>query len=98
MCVNSARTVLGGPGDNWCMVEMVWHRRETRRGTEKTKIDLEHWEEPGYSTKKLATTFDFFRIFLIHKTLSKVLCLKEKACIYQQFSVWQNHSICGAYR
>ena len=29
---------------------MMWHRRETRRPTEKTKIDLQHWEEPGYST------------------------------------------------
>ena len=31
---------------------MMWHRRETRRPTEKTKIDLQHWEEPGYSTVK----------------------------------------------
>ena len=45
-----ASTVLGGPGDNWCMVEIRWHRRETRRPTENTNIDLQHREEPGYST------------------------------------------------
>jgi hypothetical protein len=25
------------------MVEILWHRRETRRGTEKTKVDLKPW-------------------------------------------------------
>jgi hypothetical protein len=32
------------------MVEIWWHRRETRRQTENTNFDLQHWEEPGYST------------------------------------------------
>jgi hypothetical protein len=31
VCVNSASTVLRGAGDNRCMVEIMWHRRETRR-------------------------------------------------------------------
>jgi hypothetical protein len=32
------------------MVEIVWHRRETRRQTENTNVNLEHWEKPIYST------------------------------------------------
>jgi hypothetical protein len=50
VCVSSASTVLGGVGDNWCMAEIMWHRRETRRQTENTNINLEHWERPIYST------------------------------------------------
>jgi hypothetical protein len=37
-------------GDNWRMVEILWHRRETRRQTENTNVNLERWEEPIYST------------------------------------------------
>ena len=29
---------------------MMWHRRETRRQTENTNFDLQHRENPGYST------------------------------------------------
>jgi hypothetical protein len=28
---------------------MLWHRRETRRQTEKTKLNLHHRERPAYS-------------------------------------------------
>jgi hypothetical protein len=35
------------------MVKMMWHRWETRRQTEKTNIDLQHREEPAYSTRKV---------------------------------------------
>ena len=41
VCVNCARTVLRGAGTNWRKVEMMWHRRETRRQTEKTKLNLQ---------------------------------------------------------
>ena len=41
VCVNCASTVLRGAGTNWRMVEMLWHRRETRRQTEKTKLNLQ---------------------------------------------------------
>ena len=41
VCVNCARTVLRGAGTNWRMVEILWHRRETRRQTEKTKLNLQ---------------------------------------------------------
>jgi len=34
------------------MVEILWHRRETRRQTEKTKLNLKHWKKPVYSTKE----------------------------------------------
>ena len=27
----------------------MWHRRETRRQTEKTKLNLKPWEKPAYS-------------------------------------------------
>ena len=40
VCVNCARTVLRGAGTNWRKVEMMWHRRETRRQTENTKLNL----------------------------------------------------------
>jgi hypothetical protein len=53
--VSSASTVLGGPGDNWCMVEIWWHRRETRRQTENTNFDLQHQKELGYSTDKVTS-------------------------------------------
>jgi hypothetical protein len=53
--VSSASTVLGGPGDNWCMVEIWWRRRETRRQTENTNFDLQHQKELGYSTDKVAS-------------------------------------------
>lgn len=33
------------------MVEILWHRRETRRQTEKTKLNLKHWKKPVYSTE-----------------------------------------------
>ncbi|HSQ25006.1 MAG TPA: hypothetical protein VLN44_11355, partial [Pyrinomonadaceae bacterium] len=33
-------TVLRGAGSNWRKVEIMWHRRETRRQTEKTKLNL----------------------------------------------------------
>ena len=33
------------------MVEIWWHRRETRRQTENTNFDLQHQKELGYSTK-----------------------------------------------
>ena len=29
-----------GLGYNWCMAEILWHRRETRRITENTNISL----------------------------------------------------------
>ncbi len=28
-----------GPRHNWCMVEISWHRRETRRQTENTNFN-----------------------------------------------------------
>jgi hypothetical protein len=39
--------VLGGAGANGYTVEIVWHRRETRRQTEKTNINLVVSEETG---------------------------------------------------
>ena len=53
-----------GLGLNWCMVEIKWHRRETRRQTENTNFDLQHWEAPAYSTNnrprcKLPVSSDF---------------------------------------
>ncbi len=50
MCVNSASTVLRGAADNLSMVEILWHRRETRRQTENTNIDLQLGEDAVYST------------------------------------------------
>jgi len=32
------------------MAEILWHRRETRRQTEKTNVSLKPWEAPVYST------------------------------------------------
>jgi hypothetical protein len=37
------------------MDEILWHRRESRRQTEKTNLILESWESPVYS--KIRTTF-----------------------------------------
>ena len=54
VCVNCARTVLRGAGSNWRKVEMMWHRRETRRQTEKTKLNLHHREQPAYSPNSRA--------------------------------------------
>ena len=31
------------------MDEILWHRRESRRQTEKTNIVLESWKSPAYS-------------------------------------------------
>jgi retron-type reverse transcriptase len=42
-------TVLRGAGTNWRKVEMMWHRRETRRQTENTKAQPSHWKQPAYS-------------------------------------------------
>ena len=39
-CRKSARPALGGTGANGYKVEIVWHRREIRRQTEKTDINL----------------------------------------------------------
>ena len=39
-----------GAGANWCMVKILWHRRETRRQTEKTNLNLKHRKKPVYST------------------------------------------------
>ena len=35
------------------MVIILWHRRETRRLTENTNLDLYHREAPAYSTEQL---------------------------------------------
>jgi hypothetical protein len=48
--VNSASTVLRGVSDNRHMVEILWHRRETRRQTEKTNLDLYSRKRLIYST------------------------------------------------
>ena len=34
---------------NCDMVEILWHRRESRRQTEKTNFDLQSREAPAYS-------------------------------------------------
>jgi len=38
--VNSDSRDLRGVSENCGMVEILWHRRETRRLTEKTNLDL----------------------------------------------------------
>ena len=40
-----------GAGANGCMDEILWHRRETRRKTEKTNLILQHLKKPVYSTR-----------------------------------------------
>ena len=38
---------------NCDMVAILWHRRESRRQTEKTNFDLQSREAPAYSKKRL---------------------------------------------
>ena len=40
-----------GQERNCDMDEILWHRRESRRQTEKTNLVLESWESPVYSQK-----------------------------------------------
>ena len=40
-----------GWGATWTMGEILWHRRETRRQTEKTNLTLTSGESPVYSKK-----------------------------------------------
>ena len=63
VCVNCASTVLRGASNNRGRVEIVWHRRETRRQTENTNLDLQPRKELVYSTNptvmpKCAKSFD----------------------------------------
>ena len=53
--MNSASTVLRGVRANRKMVEILWHRRETRRQTEKTNLGLYLREKLIYSTNLLTT-------------------------------------------
>ena len=49
----AACPVLRGAGDQlriWTKIE--WHRRESRRKTEKTNVFLQPREAPAYSKKK----------------------------------------------
>jgi hypothetical protein len=46
--------LLPGAGANGYRVEIVWHRRETRRLTEKTNLNLRYSEKPAYSTQFFA--------------------------------------------
>ena len=48
--MNSASTVLRGVSANRRMVEILWPRRETRRQTEKTNLDLYLRKKLIYST------------------------------------------------
>jgi hypothetical protein len=34
------------------MEEILWHRRESRRETEKTNVFLQPWQAPAYSKRK----------------------------------------------
>lgn len=52
-CCNPPRLVLRGAGSNGLIIEIVWHRRETRRKIQKTNINLQYWKKPVYSTQKL---------------------------------------------
>jgi len=38
-----------GQENNLGMEKILWHRRESRRKTEKTNIFLQPWEAPAYS-------------------------------------------------
>jgi hypothetical protein len=40
-----------GQENNWGMEEILWHRRESRRQTEKTNFFLQPREAPAYSKK-----------------------------------------------
>ena len=44
-----------GATDNRSMVGILWHRRETRRQTENTNLDLQLRKELVYSTTDLPT-------------------------------------------
>ncbi len=39
---------------DWYMEEILWHRRESRRQTEKTNLVLQSWEFPAYSNNNHA--------------------------------------------
>ena len=41
-----------GQESNWGMEKILWHRRESRRETEKTNIFLQPREAPAYSNKR----------------------------------------------
>ena len=41
---------------NGDMEEILWHRRETRRQTEKTNLSLQPWKAPVYSTTIIKAT------------------------------------------
>jgi hypothetical protein len=43
-----------GPENNSDMGEILWHRRESRRQTEKTNITLQSLETPVYSNLRPA--------------------------------------------
>jgi type I restriction enzyme S subunit len=53
------------------MVEILWHRRETRRQTEKTKLNLKHWKKPVYSTKTISDYLNR-KTTKIDQTISKI--------------------------
>jgi hypothetical protein len=54
-----------GPGCNRGMAEILWHRRETRRQTEKTNVSLQPRESSVYSTNgtsiknEISSTYDY---------------------------------------
>ena len=41
-----------GQGNNHEQDDILWHRRESRRTTEKTNLVLPSWESPAYSKKR----------------------------------------------
>jgi hypothetical protein len=59
------------------MVEILWHRRETRRQTEKTKLNLKHWKKPVYSTKSAKTSPDTASDQSEHGSIKGVTYKKE---------------------
>jgi len=53
-CCGSVGRLSGserGRGTTEGMAEILWHRRETRRQTEKTNVSLRPWEAAVYSTE-----------------------------------------------
>ena len=46
-----------GQESNWGMEKILWHRRESRRKTEKTNIFLQPREAPAYSNHGKYTLF-----------------------------------------
>ena len=46
-----------GQESNWGMEKILWHRRESRRQTEKTNIFLQPREAPAYSNFKSGGIF-----------------------------------------